>query len=77
MMSRTEQFSRCDRCGAAAYVHAEFASGSELHFCAHHGHQYDDKLRKVAVVIHDESGRLIDVPAMHTTPVHPSLRWRV
>ncbi|WP_293787478.1 hypothetical protein [uncultured Aeromicrobium sp.] len=49
---------RCDRCGAQAYVRVELAAGAELLFCAHHARQHEDKLREVAVNIHDESGRL-------------------
>jgi len=54
---------RCDRCGAQAYVRVELAGGAELLFCAHHARQHEDKLREVAITIHDESGRLVDVPA--------------
>jgi len=49
---------RCDRCGAQAFVRAELTSGGELLFCAHHGLEHEAKLREVAVIIHDESGRL-------------------
>jgi hypothetical protein len=41
----------------------ELAGGAELLFCAHHARQHEDKLREVAVVIHDETERLADVPA--------------
>jgi hypothetical protein len=51
---------RCDRCGAQAYVRVELAGGAELLFCAHHARQHEDKLREVAITIHDESGRLAD-----------------
>lgn len=51
---------RCDRCGAQAYVRVELAGGAELLFCAHHARQHEDKLREVAITIHDESGRLVD-----------------
>lgn len=51
---------RCDRCGAQAYVRVELAGGTELLFCAHHARQHEDKLREVAITIHDESGRLVD-----------------
>ena len=54
---------RCDRCGAQAYVRAELGNGGELLFCAHHAREHDEQLRKIAVSIHDESGRLSDVPA--------------
>ncbi|WP_179757950.1 DUF7455 domain-containing protein [Microlunatus parietis] len=49
---------RCDRCGAQAYVRVTLATGSELLFCAHHGKQHADKLKQVALQIHDESERL-------------------
>jgi hypothetical protein len=26
-----------------------------LFFCAHHAHQYEDRLRNVAIAIHDET----------------------
>ena len=54
---------RCDRCGAQAYVRVELAGGAELLFCAHHARQHEDKLREVAITIHDETGRLADTPA--------------
>ena len=46
---------RCDRCGAQAYVRVRMASGFELLFCAHHGKEHADKLKQVALEIHDES----------------------
>ncbi|GAA2068479.1 hypothetical protein GCM10009821_00310 [Aeromicrobium halocynthiae] len=49
---------RCDRCGAQAYVRVELDGGAELLFCAHHAREHEDKLRAVAVAIHDETGRL-------------------
>ena len=55
---------RCDRCGAQAYIRVILASGGELLFCAHHGRQYDDGLRKVAVDIQDETERLDGTPAV-------------
>ena len=54
---------RCDRCGAQAYVRVELAGGTELLFCAHHAREHEDKLREIAVSIHDETGRLVGVPA--------------
>lgn len=54
---------RCDRCGAQAYVRVELAGGAELLFCAHHAREHEDKLRDVAVRIHDETGRLAATPA--------------
>ncbi|WP_202805879.1 DUF7455 domain-containing protein [Actinopolymorpha alba] len=49
---------RCDRCGAQAYVRVSLSSGGELLFCAHHGREHSDKLREVAIDIHDETNRL-------------------
>ena len=54
---------RCDRCGAQAYIRVELAGGGELLFCAHHGREHADKLRTVALNIHDESQRLVETPA--------------
>ena len=49
---------RCDRCGAQAYVRVHLPTGGELLFCAHHGREHGDKLREMAVTIHDETDRL-------------------
>ena len=49
---------RCDRCGAQAYVRVTLASGFELLFCAHHSKEHADKLKQVALQIHDESERI-------------------
>lgn len=49
---------RCDRCGAQAYVRVTLTNGSELLFCAHHGKEHADKLKQVALKIHDESTRI-------------------
>jgi len=54
---------RCDRCGAQAYVRVELPAGGELLFCAHHGREHGDKLRQMAVAIHDETGRLLGTSA--------------
>jgi hypothetical protein len=54
---------RCDRCGAQAYIRVELSSGGELLFCAHHGRAHADKLRDVALTIHDETERLDETPA--------------
>jgi len=54
---------RCDRCGAQAYVRTTMGSGSELLFCAHHWYENEDVLREVADAIHDETERLVEVPA--------------
>ena len=55
---------RCDSCGAQAYVRTVLASGSELLFCNHHWLDNADRLREIAVSIHDETDRLVDVPAV-------------
>jgi hypothetical protein len=57
---------RCDRCGAQAYIRVELNSGGELLFCAHHGRAHADKLRDVALTIHDETERLDETPATAT-----------
>ncbi len=49
---------RCDRCGAQAYVRVTLASGFDLLFCAHHSKEHADKLRQVALNIHDETARI-------------------
>lgn len=49
---------RCDRCSAQAYVRVVLTSGLELLFCAHHGREYDAKLRELDAQITDESARL-------------------
>jgi hypothetical protein len=48
----------CDRCGAQAYVRVVLPGAGELLFCAHHGRQHAEALSKIAVEIHDETGRL-------------------
>jgi hypothetical protein len=37
-------------------------SGGELLFCAHHGREHSEKLRDIAITIHDETGRLEATP---------------
>lgn len=49
---------RCDRCGAQAYLRVTLASGGELMFCAHHARKHEDKLKQVALRIHDETHRV-------------------
>jgi len=49
---------RCDRCGARAFVRIEMAHGAELLFCSHHARAHVDRLREVAVRVHDETGAL-------------------
>ena len=50
---------RCDRCGAQAYVRALLPNGLELLFCAHHNRQHWSALTKIAMVIQDETHRLM------------------
>ena len=54
---------RCDRCGAQAYLRVELARGGELLFCAHHAREHGDKLREIAISVHDETDKLSDTPA--------------
>ena len=61
--SRLTADDRCDRCGAQAYVQVELLAGAELLFCAHHARQYQEKLTEVAIVIHDETSRLVETLA--------------
>lgn len=49
---------RCDRCGARAYLRVILAGGGELMFCAHHAKAHSDRLRQVALRIHDETDQL-------------------
>lgn len=49
---------RCDRCGAQAYMRVRLESGGELMFCAHHARAHSDKLKQVAIAVHDETARL-------------------
>ncbi|KQP62868.1 DUF7455 domain-containing protein [Nocardioides sp. Leaf285] len=46
---------RCDRCGAQAFIAAEFTA-SELLFCAHHGREHRDKIESAITV--DETSKL-------------------
>ena len=55
---------RCDRCGAQAYLRVELQSGGELLFCAHHAREHGDRLREVAITVHDETHKLSDTPAV-------------
>ncbi len=54
---------RCDRCGAQAYLRVQLAGGGELMFCAHHAREHGERLREVAITIHDETQRLDKAPA--------------
>jgi len=49
---------RCDRCGAQAYLRADLGNGGSLLFCAHHANEHGDKVREIAVHIHDETDKL-------------------
>lgn len=53
---------RCDRCGARALVRAVMPGGGDLFFCAHHGREHANRLREVAVEVHDTTGALVDDP---------------
>ena len=55
---------RCDRCGAQAYLRVELSSGGELLFCAHHAREHGDKLREVAINVHDETEKLAGSPTV-------------
>lgn len=55
---------RCDRCGAQAYLRVHLSGGSELLFCAHHAREHGDKLKTVAVNVHDETSKLLGTPAV-------------
>jgi hypothetical protein len=35
--------------------------GGDLYFCAHHGREHAERLRAVAIEIHDSTGALDDV----------------
>ena len=76
-LSRLSVLDRCDRCGAQAYVQVEFVEGAELLFCGHHARQYEDKLRELAILILDETDRLVPAPATAgMTPAPPSWLFR-
>lgn len=49
---------RCDRCGAQAFIRVQLPAGGELLFCAHHGKQYEGKLRELSATIVDETEQL-------------------
>jgi len=44
-------------------MRVELTGGGELLFCAHHAREHGDKLREIAVSVHDETGRLVETPA--------------
>ncbi|MBN1172442.1 MAG: hypothetical protein JXA67_09735 [Micromonosporaceae bacterium] len=43
--------SRCDRCGAAAKLVAQFPSGGMLAFCGHHANRFADRIAETAEVV--------------------------
>ena len=61
---------RCDRCGAQAYLRVHLPSGGELLFCAHHGREHEDKIKAVAVNVHDETSKLLDTPQVAVDSEH-------
>lgn len=48
---------RCDRCGAQAYLRVTLHAG-ELLFCAHHAKAHSDRIKQVALTVHDETDKL-------------------
>ncbi len=38
--------------------------GGELLFCAHHAREHGEKLRTIAVNVHDETSKLLDTPTV-------------
>ena len=53
---------RCDRCGAQAFYRAVLANG-ELLFCAHHGREYGERLREVALELQDGTALINGKPS--------------
>ena len=52
---------RCDACGAQAYVRVILEStGGELLFCAHHARRHAAAFADVAVLVQDETDRLLE-----------------
>ena len=49
---------RCDRCGAQAYVRTRMQGDLELLWCGHHWGEHGDKMKPLAVDIHDETHKL-------------------
>lgn len=58
MLESLSAADRCDRCGAQAYLRVTLTSGGELLFCAHHARAHSDRIRQVALNIHDETDKL-------------------
>jgi hypothetical protein len=46
--------------------------GGDLYFCAHHGREHAERLRAVAIEIHDSTGALDDVAETPESPVSES-----
>lgn len=46
---------RCDACQARAYFRVTLPTFKQLFFCAHHGRQYEEKLKPTALDWVDES----------------------
>jgi hypothetical protein len=61
-------FDRCDRCGAEAFVLADFF-GSELTFCGHHGREYEEQLVIQGFSISDETHRINQNPSPSTSEI--------
>jgi hypothetical protein len=55
---------RCDRCGSQAYLRVHLANGGELLFCGHHAREHGEKLKTVAVNVHDETSKLLEPTAV-------------
>ena len=53
---------RCDRCGAQAFIRAQFAAG-ELTFCGHHGRELLVPLQQGALFVQDETGTINSTPS--------------
>ena len=57
---------RCDQCGAQAFVRIEFMAEQgkrkELYLCGHHYHRGEEKIRRTAVSIQDETWRINEKP---------------
>lgn len=45
--------SRCDRCGAQAYMEVMLNKGGTLLFCAHHAEEHENKIMALDAVIAD------------------------
>jgi hypothetical protein len=54
---------RCDRCGAQAFLRAEFPDGSDLLFCGHHGREYAPVLAAQGAHVVDETDRINESPS--------------